>query len=138
MNFQSKKLINSICFYICTQDIELILFFYTYYRNNVRLSSKSQLQQARRSPLPSTSNSVLVSSSYVSNNNTQSPSTSLSTLPTIIAPTEHRINLLVDDTRFTIGKGQYIFCPTQFYLILHFYRSSTFHCTSEYNVRSYV
>lgn len=86
-------------------------------RNNVRLSSKSQLQQARRSPLPSTSNSILVSSpncSFVStNNNAQTPSTStsLAILPAIIGPTENRITLLVDETRFTIDPALFTAHP---------------------------
>lgn len=93
------------------------VIIYLNYRNNVRLSSKSQLQQARRSPLPSTSNSILVSSpncSFVStNNNAQSPSTStsLAALPTIIGPTENRITLLVDETRFTIDPALFTAHP---------------------------
>lgn len=83
----------------------------------MRLSSKSQLQQARRSPLPSTSNSILVSSpncSFVSTQNcAQSPSTStaLCTLPAIIGPTENRITLLVDETRFTIDPALFTAHP---------------------------
>ncbi|XP_031620793.1 BTB/POZ domain-containing protein 10 isoform X2 [Contarinia nasturtii] len=84
-------------------------------RNNVRLSSKSQLQQARRSPLPSTSNSISVSNpncSFVSTSNSvQSPSTSLSALPATIGPTENRITLLVDETRFTIDPALFTAHP---------------------------
>lgn len=83
----------------------------------MRLSSKSQLQQSRRSPLPSTSNTILISSAncaYVSvaNNNMQSPSTSLSALQTVIGPAiENRITLLVDETRFTIDPALFTAHP---------------------------
>lgn len=91
----------------------LYMFYYFLFRNNVRLSTKSQLQQARRSPLPSTSNSIIVSNancSFVaSGNSIQSPSTSLSVLSTTI--TENRITLLVDETRFTIDPALFTAHP---------------------------
>lgn len=103
-----------------------ILFFFCFFlfshfsRNNVRLCnfpSKSQLQQARRSPLPSTSNSILASSPHCSssfmNIGACGQSTSLlpQTMPTITGPAENRITLLVDETRFTIDPALFTAHP---------------------------
>lgn len=96
------------------------LFLSFYSRNNVRLCnfpSKSQLQQARRSPLPSTSNSILASSPHCSsslmNIGACGQSTSLlpQSMPIILGPAENRITLLVDETRFTIDPALFTAHP---------------------------
>lgn len=106
-------------YFLCQTLCSLFVSF----RNNVRLcnfSSKSQLQQARRSPLPSTSNSILVSSAHCSssfmNLGVCGPSSSVTSLlqlsmPAIIGPAENRITLLVDETRFTIDPALFTAHP---------------------------
>lgn len=94
------------------------------FRNNVRLCnfpSKSQLQQARRSPLPSTSNSILASTPLCSTSfmnisacgQTMQTSSVLmpQSMPIIMGPTENRITLLVDETRFTIDPALFTAHP---------------------------
>lgn len=85
-------------------------------RNNVRLCNfptKSQLQQARRSPLPSTSNSILASSPHCSSSfvSIGLMATSLQMTQMAMGPTENRITLLVDETRFTIDPALFTAHP---------------------------
>lgn len=79
--------------------------------------SKSQLQQARRSPLPSTSASILSSSPHCSSSfmslaaciqQTQLPALGSASS---LGPTENRITLLVDETRFTIDPALFTAHP---------------------------
>lgn len=103
------------------RNFVLILFFFSHIsRNNVRLCnfpSKSQLQQARRSPLPSTSNSILASSPHCSSSFLnigacgQSSTLLPQSMPTITGPAENRITLLVDETRFTIDPALFTAHP---------------------------
>lgn len=96
------------------------MFFLLFYRNNVRLCnfpSKSQLQQARRSPLPSTSASILSSSPHCSSSfmslaaNMQQSQLPLQSTASALGPTENRITLLVDETRFTIDPALFTAHP---------------------------
>lgn len=97
--------------------VQLSNYFLRYsfcHRNNVRLSNfpnKSQLQQARRSPLPSTSSAyshaaAVAASSMAPTNLFAASAISChgppSTALVVSGPIESRITLLVDHTRFTI------------------------------------
>lgn len=102
------------------------MLFIFIHRNNVRLcnfSSKSQLQQARRSPLPSTSGCVypLPSAAYGGHNSALASFSSVSvSMQTNLQQTaclngamaiENRITLLVDETRFTIDPALFTAHP---------------------------